>query len=137
MTMTDPIADMLTRIRNANSAMFDTVKMPGSKLKESLAKVLEREGFIAGYTVEPNTGKPGSTLEITLKYSGDRTRTIAGHQARVQARPAHLRPGRRHAARARRHGRGRGLHQPGAADRRRGASQAPGRGGALPCLVAP
>ena len=78
MTMTDPIADMLTRIRNANSAMFDTVKMPGSKLKESLAKVLEREGFIAGYTVEPNTGKPGSTLEITLKYSGDRTRTIAG-----------------------------------------------------------
>ena len=78
MTMTDPSADMLTRIRNANSAMFDTVKMPGSKLKQSLADVLEREGFIAGYTVEPNTGKPGSTLEITLKYSGDRTRTIAG-----------------------------------------------------------
>ena len=78
MTMTDPIADMLTRIRNANSAMFDTVKMPGSKLKQSLADVLVREGFIAGYTVEPNTGKPGSTLEITLKYSGDRTRTIAG-----------------------------------------------------------
>ena len=46
MTMTHPIADMLTRDRNANSAMFDTVKMPGSKLKESLAKVLEREGFI-------------------------------------------------------------------------------------------
>ena len=44
MTMTDPIADMLTRIRNANSAMFDTVKMPGSKLKESLAGILEREG---------------------------------------------------------------------------------------------
>jgi small subunit ribosomal protein S8 len=130
MTMTDPIADMLTRIRNANSAMFDTVKMPGSKLKESLAKVLEREGFIAGYTVEPNTGKPGTTLEITLKYSGDRTRTIAGIK-RVS------KPGRRHAARTRRHGRGRGFHQPGAADRRRGASQAPGRGGALPCLVGP
>ena len=50
MTMTGPIADMLTRIRNANSAMFDTVKMPSSKLKENLAKVLEREGFIAGFT---------------------------------------------------------------------------------------
>jgi len=45
MTMTDPIADMLTRIRNANSAQFDTVKMPGSKLKEALAAILEREGF--------------------------------------------------------------------------------------------
>ena len=137
MTMTDPIADMLTRIRNANSAMFDTVKMPGSKLKESLAKVLEREGFIAGYTVEPNTGKPGSTLEITLKYSGDRTRTIAGIKRvskpglRIYARADGMPP------RARRHGRGRGLHQPGAADRRRSASQAPGRRGALPCLVAP
>jgi small subunit ribosomal protein S8 len=78
MTMTDPIADMLTRIRNANSAMFETVRMPGSKLKESLAGILEREGFIAGYHVETNTKSPGTTLEITLKYSGDRTRTIAG-----------------------------------------------------------
>jgi small subunit ribosomal protein S8 len=78
MTMTDPIADMLTRIRNANSAMFDTVKMPGSKLKESLAVILEQEGFIAGYKVEPNVGKPGSTLEIALKYDANRTRTIAG-----------------------------------------------------------
>ncbi len=47
MTMTDPIADMLTRIRNANSAQFETVRMPGSKLKEALAAILEREGFIA------------------------------------------------------------------------------------------
>ena len=50
MTMTDPIADMLTRIRNANTAHFDTVKMPGSKLKESLADILEREGYIGGFT---------------------------------------------------------------------------------------
>ena len=78
MTMTDPIADMLTRIRNANTAHFDTVKMPGSKLKESLASILEREGFIAGYHMEPNPEKPGTTLEISLKYSADRTRTIAG-----------------------------------------------------------
>ena len=55
MTMTDPIADMLTRIRNANSAQFDTVKMPGSKLKEALAAILEREGYIAGYAVSTQT----------------------------------------------------------------------------------
>ena len=78
MTMTDPIADMLTRIRNANSTMSDTVRMPGSKLKESLASILEREGYIEGYEVEPNSGKPGTTLEIRMKYSVDRTRTIAG-----------------------------------------------------------
>ncbi|MHB8318692.1 MAG: 30S ribosomal protein S8 [Acidimicrobiales bacterium] len=78
MTMTDPIADMLTRIRNANSAQFDTVKMPASKLKESLAAILEREGFIAGYSVAKDGSKPGATLEIKLKYSPDRTRTIGG-----------------------------------------------------------
>ncbi len=76
--MTDPIADMLTRIRNANSAQFDTVKMPGSKLKEALAAILEKEGYIAGYSVSRVEGKPGSTLEITMKYAPDRTRTIAG-----------------------------------------------------------
>jgi len=78
MTMTDPIADMLTRIRNANSAQFETVTMPGSKLKEALAAILEREGFIAGYTVASSPGVPGSELAITLKYSADRTRTIGG-----------------------------------------------------------
>ena len=78
MTMTDPIADMLTRIRNANSAQFDTVSMPGSKLKESLAKILEREGFIAGYRVTTDAARPGTTLEITLRFSEDRARTIEG-----------------------------------------------------------
>jgi len=78
MTMTDPIADMLTRIRNANAAMFDSVKMSSSKLKESLAKVLVKEGFIAGYTVTPVEGKPGGVLEIALKYSEDRKKTIIG-----------------------------------------------------------
>jgi len=78
MTMTDPIADMLTRLRNANSAQFDTVKMPGSKLKEALAAILEREGFIAGYRVQRDTARPGTTLEIDLKYSEDRDRTIGG-----------------------------------------------------------
>ena len=78
MTMTDPIADMLTRIRNANTAMHDTVKMPGSKLKESLAAILEREGYIDGFDVKPRGDRPGELLEIKLKYSADRARTIAG-----------------------------------------------------------
>jgi len=78
MTMTDPIADMLTRIRNANTAMHDTVKMPTSKLKESLADILEREGYIGGFDVSPSTTGPGSVLEIKLKYAADRTRTIGG-----------------------------------------------------------
>ena len=78
MTMTDPIADMLTRIRNANSAQFETVKMPGSKVKEALATVLEREGFIAGFSVAKDPVRPGSTLEVTMKYAADRTRTISG-----------------------------------------------------------
>jgi small subunit ribosomal protein S8 len=80
MTMTDPIADMLTRIRNANTAMHDTVKMPSSKLKISLAKILVKEGYVASYDVRTNEGKPGSTLEITLKYSEARLRTISGIQ---------------------------------------------------------
>src|ERR1700761_8706776 len=78
MTMSDPIADMLTRIRNANTAHFDTVSMPGSKLKESLAAILEQEGYIRGFTVGDTPGKPGKTLEITMKYSPERERTISG-----------------------------------------------------------
>jgi len=80
MTMTDPIADMLTRIRNANTAMHDTVRMPSSKVKESLAKILLREGYLAGYRIFENQGKPGSTLEIEMKYSPERLRTISGIQ---------------------------------------------------------
>jgi small subunit ribosomal protein S8 len=78
MTMTDPVADMLTRIRNANTAMHDSVKMPSSKLKESLAVILQREGYIAGFGVAESATGPGSVLEIQLKYAPDRTRTIAG-----------------------------------------------------------
>ncbi len=78
MTMTDPIADMLTRIRNANLAMHDDVAMPGSKLKEALARVLEREGYIEGFRVEDAEGRPGRVLTIDLKYSPDRRRVISG-----------------------------------------------------------
>ena len=78
MTMTDPIADMLTRIRNGNVAMHDSVKMPSSKLKEALAAILEREGYIEGWSVQDDAGRPGRVLEIKMKYSADRTRTISG-----------------------------------------------------------
>jgi small subunit ribosomal protein S8 len=78
MTMTDPIADMLTRIRNANVAMHDKVRMPSSKLKEALAAVLTREGYIEGYNVTQPGERPGRVLEITMKYAPDRTRTISG-----------------------------------------------------------
>ncbi len=78
MTMTDPIADMLTRIRNANVAMHDTVRMPSSKLKESLARLLEREGYIIGYSVSDDQGRPGRVLEVKMKYTPERERTISG-----------------------------------------------------------
>ena len=78
MTMTDPIADMLTRIRNANVAMHDNVRMPSSKLKEALAGILQKEGYIAGFSVNDNPGKPGRTLDISMKYSPERQRTISG-----------------------------------------------------------
>ena len=78
MTMTDPIADMLTRIRNANVAMHDQVRMPSSKLKESLAAVLQKEGYIEGFTVAEDVGRPGRVLVITMKYTPERARTISG-----------------------------------------------------------
>ena len=78
MTMTDPVADMLTRIRNANTAMHDDVAMPSSKLKESLAGLLHKEGYIGNYEITDNDGRPGRTLKIEMKYSPSRDRVISG-----------------------------------------------------------
>ena len=78
MTMTDPIADMLTRIRNANVAMHDEVSMPSSKRKLALAEVLRREGYIASYAESDNGPRPGKTLTIEMKYSPERDRVIRG-----------------------------------------------------------
>ena len=78
MTMSDPIADMLTRIRNANTAMHDEVLMPSSKQKEALAGILKKEGYIEDYQVTANGDRPGSTLTVTMKYSPERARTISG-----------------------------------------------------------
>jgi small subunit ribosomal protein S8 len=78
MTMTDPIADMLTRLRNANVAHHEMVRMPSSKQKEALAAILVREGYIAGFNVVSDDKRPGRFLEVTMKYTADRTRTISG-----------------------------------------------------------
>ncbi len=78
MTMTDPIADMLTRLRNANVAFHDEVRMPTSKLKEALAQILEREGYIEGWSVADAIDRPGKVLTVRMKYSPERARTISG-----------------------------------------------------------
>jgi small subunit ribosomal protein S8 len=76
--LTDPIADMLTRIRNANVAMHDEVPMPSSKQKLALAEILQQEGYISGFAVAPAKKGPGEVLTIKMKYSADRKRTISG-----------------------------------------------------------
>ncbi|WP_153505944.1 30S ribosomal protein S8 [Cumulibacter manganitolerans] len=76
MTMTDPIADMLTRVRNANSAFHDEVVMPHSKLKTHIAEILKQEGYIASFEV--TDGEKGKVLKIELKYGPNRERSIAG-----------------------------------------------------------
>lgn len=76
--LTDPIADMLTRVRNANTAMHDEVAMPSSKQKVALAEILQQEGYISGFEVRPSPRGPGHQLVIQMKYSPDRARTISG-----------------------------------------------------------
>jgi small subunit ribosomal protein S8 len=92
--MTDPIADMLTRLRNANSAYHQTVSMPHSKLKANIATMLEDEGYIVGSEVVD--AEVGKTLTLTLKYGPNRERSLAGVRRvskpglRVYAKSTHL-----------------------------------------------
>lgn len=89
MSVTDPVADFLTRLRNAASAQHHDVMIPSSKLKQELARILAQQGYIESYRVlAPAEGKPGERLEVTLKYTGDRKPVISGMR-RVS------RPGRR------------------------------------------
>jgi small subunit ribosomal protein S8 len=76
MSMTDPIADMLTRLRNANSAYHDSVSMPYSKLKAHISEILQQEGYISGWKVAD--AEVGKTLTIELKFGPNRERSIAG-----------------------------------------------------------
>jgi len=76
MTMTDPVADMLTRIRNANTASHKTVDVPASKVKKSIAAILRDEGYIEDYEVTED-GKQG-IIKIKMKYAPDKVRVISG-----------------------------------------------------------
>ncbi|UCF10462.1 MAG: 30S ribosomal protein S8 [Candidatus Bipolaricaulota bacterium] len=85
--ISNPIADMLTRIRNANAKLHADVAMPHSNMKEAVAKILEQEGYILGYDVE--AGNPGPTLRIRLKYRGERSRRErAIREIRVISKPS-------------------------------------------------
>jgi small subunit ribosomal protein S8 len=86
MSMTDPVADFLTRLRNGAAAQHDKVAMPHSKLKVEIARILREQGYITGYEVRP--GQPGEEIVVELKYTEDRKAVISGIQ-RVS------RPGRR------------------------------------------
>ncbi len=76
MTMTDPVADFLTRLRNANSAYHETISLPYSKLKANIAEILKSEGYIASIKVAD--AEVGKTLTVDLKYGPNRERSIAG-----------------------------------------------------------
>jgi small subunit ribosomal protein S8 len=76
MTMTDPIADMLTRIRNATSATHDEVIVPASKIKESIARILVEEGYVDGYEVVADQTQP--SLKMRLRYDDERESAISG-----------------------------------------------------------
>lgn len=77
--MTDPIADFLTRIRNAISAAHETVDIPASKLKKEIARILSEQGYIKSWDVQaPNADHPGEIIRIQLKYTTDRRSAISG-----------------------------------------------------------
>ena len=78
MTMTDPIADMLTRVRNANSAGKASVSMPSSKKLVEIARIMEQEGYVQGFDVVEVEGAPRPQLEIVLKYGEKKAKTIRG-----------------------------------------------------------
>lgn len=80
MSLSDPIADMLTRIRNASSARHDTVLMPASKIKIAIANVLKEEGFIKDFSVAAEEGKPQPNLKVDLSYGGRRQPVLNGLQ---------------------------------------------------------
>src|SRR3984885_8309336 len=81
MTMTDPISDFLTRLRNGAKAQHHDVKIPSSKLKRELARILKEQGYIEGYQIDPPApDRPGELITVTLKYTNERRPVISGMQ---------------------------------------------------------
>ena len=92
MNISDPIADMLTRIRNASRARHTEVVVPASRTKREIARILKDEGFIADVTEEP--GRPAAVLHLTLRYVDGKVPVVSGPEADQQARPAGVRRAR-------------------------------------------
>ena len=128
MNMTDPIADMLTRIRNAQMTEKATVAMPSSKVKIAIAKVLQDEGYIDGFKVAGEEAKP--QLEIALRYYAGRP-VIEKIERVSQARPAHLQEQGRHSQGHERPRHRHRVHVAGRDDRSQGARHRRGRRSAL------
>ena len=121
--MTDPISDMLTRIRNAGRALLPTVEMPHSRMKENLAHILKQEGYVAEVAVE---GKPLKKIKIQLKYQGKKS-VIEGLAPHQQAGAAPLCRGDGNPPGFGRPGRGGGFHAGRRDDRHAGAQEKPRR----------
>ena len=136
MTMTDPIADMLTRIRNANIAFHDDVAMPSSKLKEAVARILEREGYITGFDVDERPGRPGQAPDDPDEVHERSPAHDLRPEARVAAGPARLHEGRRACRVCSAAWASRSCRPTRAPDRPRGARAQRRRRSALPGLVA-
>jgi small subunit ribosomal protein S8 len=83
MTMSDPVADMLTRVRNANSARHTTVSLPVSKMKVAIANVLKDEGFIGGFEVSNDDSKPQQDIKLDLVYQGTKRTPIINGLRRI------------------------------------------------------
>ena len=80
MSMTDPIADFLTRVRNALKAQQHDVRIPASGIKREIARILKQEGYVEDYSVAAATSRPGDEITVTLKYTADRKPVISGLQ---------------------------------------------------------
>jgi small subunit ribosomal protein S8 len=80
MSMTDPIADFLTRVRNALKAQQHDVKIPASGIKREIARILKEEGYVEDYSVAAATSRPGDEITVTLKYTAERKPVISGLQ---------------------------------------------------------
>ena len=121
--MTDPIADLLTRIRNASRAEHEKVDIPSSRLKVRITEILKTEGFIKNFRLMEEK-KPG-TLRVYLKYGAGNERVISGLVRVSRARPAHLRGQGQDPVHPGRHGGGHPVHLPGRDDRPRGPQAGP------------
>lgn len=131
--MTDVIADMLTRIRNALLAKHETVEIPASKIKKAIANILLSEGYVSDVKFEED-GVQGKIV-ITLKYGAAGAKVISGLKKSQQTGPQDLRRLRRNPAGARRHGNRNPLHFQGRYDRQGSEKSAPGRRSARVRLV--